>query len=375
MNSRKVFFVMAGGGHDTDRHYFDTIKTKRPISEIARFVDNATVDKLTTYSHGRPYAIWGAVPGPGNIRNWEAMEEGDYVMVYRNGKIILAAEIASKAQNPALAEHLWRRDENGKTWEYLYFMINEIEFDIGIEKLNGYFGYEPNYHPQGFMAIKQDKVDRALSTYGDLFSLLSILQKGYEPESVESKKGNNFEEFNKVVDQKITDAATEHTEMQWRLIRLGKKSSLDVWVPEGDKHRSWNGEVFRDLVLDQFHDIIDVPSYIKNIDTVWKLGHSIKSAFEIENSTSIYSGILRLSDLRALAPNSNYPLFIVAQKEKKTKVFQQLRRPTFANNYLRLDEHVKFLSYDVIRELDESTKLDTTSFDMQWITDRSESAT
>jgi hypothetical protein len=75
----------------------------------------------------------------------------------------------------------------------------------------------------------------------------------------------------------------------------------------------YDGHQFRDFVLQEFHETLDVPRSIQNIDVVWKFGpYSIKSAFEIEHSTSIYSGILRLSDLRAEAPSSNYPLFIVA---------------------------------------------------------------
>lgn len=372
MKSRKIFFVMAGGGHDTDRHYYETIKTKREVSELVKFLAPSEAKQLQSYAHGRPYAVWGAVPGVSNIRNWESMEEGDYVMVYRKGKVILAAEIAMKTHNPSLAEYLWQKDEDGKTWEYAYFMINDVEFSIDIEKINKYFGYETNYHPQGFMAIKQDKVDAALSTYGDLLSLLDKIHGGYAVEEIEFAKERYFKELNDVVDEKVAKAPTEHTEMQWRLIRLGNRSNFDVWVPEGDKHHSWNGENFRDMVMEKFHDTIDVPSYIKNIDTVWKLGLSIKSAFEIENSTSIYSGILRLSDLRALAPNSNYPLFIVAQAEKKQKVFEQLKRPTFSSDHLGLDKVVRFLSYDSIREIDGGLRGSGALLDMGHIIEYSE---
>jgi hypothetical protein len=108
---------------------------------------------------------------------------------------------------------------------------------------------------------------------------------------------------------------------------------------------------------------LDVPRSIQNIDVVWKFGpYSIKSAFEIEHSTSIYSGILRLSDLRAEAPNSNYPLFIVASEERKRRVFDELRRPTFSGSCLRLNEVIRFLGYEKVREIDESSKI-ATNFD------------
>lgn len=87
---------MAGGGHDTDRHYYETIKTKRSVDELRQFLVPSEADLLEHYAHGRPYAVWGAVPGSSNLRNWDVMEPGDYVMVYRQGKIILGAEIAMK---------------------------------------------------------------------------------------------------------------------------------------------------------------------------------------------------------------------------------------------------------------------------------------
>jgi hypothetical protein len=366
--SRKIFFVMAGGGHDTDRHYHDTIENKRPVTELSKFLSPTETSVLEHYAHGRPYAVWGAVPGVSNSRNWEAMEPGDYVMVYRQGKIILAAEIAMKAKNPGLAEYLWQRDKDGKTWELTYFMINEVDFSVDITKLNAYFGYQENYHPQGFMAIEQTKADQVLSKYGDLISLLKKLQAGEEVEKMEIPKSQIFE----VVDEEIRKQPTEHSEMQWRLIRLGLRSHFDVWVPENDKHREWNGEQFRPMVLKDFHETLDVPMYIKNIDTVWKLGQSVKAAFEVENSTAVYSGILRLSDLRALTPNSSYPLFIVAPRERRQKVFNELARPTFSNPYLNLDKVVKYLSYDSIRELDESIKDDPMRFDIDWLQDKAE---
>lgn len=367
---RKIFFVVAGGGHNTDRHYYDTIETRRSVDEFGKFLKPEEVEKLNKYSHGRPYAVWGSVPGSSNIRNWETMEKGDYVMVYRGGKIILVAEIAMKVRNANLAKYFWQEDEQGKTWEYIYFMINDVAFNIDIARLNKYLGYSETYHPQGFMAIQQEKANKLLSVYGDLISLLQRLDSGKELEETEFTKKKIISE---IIEEKIEKAPTEHTEMQWRLIHLGNKSNFDVWVPAADQSKEFDGNKFRDFVIKEFQETIDVPSYIKNIDIVWKLGHSIKSAFEIEHSTQIYSGILRLSDLRVLAPNSNYPLFIVAERDKKNRVFGQLRRPTFSNDHLRLNEIVKFLSYDKIRQLDEEMKNGQSGFNIDWLTSVAES--
>ena len=355
---------MAGGGHETDRHYYDTIRNRRSVDEFGKYLSSEDATRLKEYAHDRPYAVWGAVPGSSNIRNWEAMEEGDYVMVYRKGKIILAAEIAMKVRNADLAKYFWGIDNDGKTWEFIYFMINDVPFDLEMPKLNKYLGFEENYHPQGFMAISQDKVNKLLSLYGDLISVLEKISSGKELGKIEFEKK---EIITTVLDEQIERSPTEHTEIQWRLIRLGNKASFDVWVPTADQPKEFDGNKFKDFVIKKFQESIDVPPYIKNIDTVWKLGYSIKSAFEIEHSTSIYSGILRLADLRALTPNSTYPLFIVANRERKNKVFEQLRRPTFSNDYLALDRVVKFLSYDVIRKLDVEEKKEQSGLNIDWI--------
>jgi hypothetical protein len=348
IKKRKIFFTIASGGHETDKHYYETIKTKRSVEEISNFLSRTESLNLKTYTHDRPYAVWGAVPGSGNIRTWETMDQGDYVLVYRSGKIIAAAEVAAKIRNPNLATFFWDKDINGKTWELTYFLTNLIEVNVNQTSLNKYLGYKENYSPRGFMSIDQDKTDKLLMNYGDLLSLLTKLQKGEKLEHIEVGK----EILQEYVDDQIKTAPTEHTEMQWHLISIGNKTKLDVWIPPADQGREYANNKFRDHILSDFRESIDVPSYIKNIDTVWKLGLSIKAAFEIENSTSIYSGILRLSDLKALAPNSNYPLFIVANRDKKSRVFDQLRRPTFANDYLQLDKQVRYLSYDKVRELD-----------------------
>lgn len=364
---RKIFFVVASGGHETERHYYDTIERKRTIEEAERFLNPTEIETLKNVYHGGPFAVWGAVPGSGNLRTWEVMEPGDYVLIYRGGRVIFAAEVALKTRNPQMAEYLWGKDTQGKTWEYMYFLVNPQQVNVSMSKLNPYLGYSENYFPRGFMAIEQEKVNGLLTRYGDVLSALQKIGVGKELEVVTKREEDLVE-----LEEKIEKAPTEHDEMQWRLIRLGKKAKVDVWVPQNDQGKSFEGHQFREEVLKDFQETLDVPIYIKNIDVVWKYGFSIKSAFEIEHSTSVYSGILRLSDLRALTPNSTYPLFIVASRERRSKVFSEMKRPTFNNPYLNLPEVVSFLSYDKVRELDEGFKNQDANISLDFLRNQSE---
>ena len=75
-------------------------------------------------------------------------------------------------------------------------------------------------------------------------------------------------------------------------------------------------------------------------------------AFEVEHTTSIYSGILRMADLLALQPNMDIRLHIVAPGLRRDKVFHELRRPVFSLlDRGPLSESCSFLSYDSVREL------------------------
>jgi hypothetical protein len=69
---------------------------------------------------------------------------------------------------------------------------------------------------------------------------------------------------------------------------------------------------------------------IELIDVLWLKGHSIIAAFEVEATTSVYSGLLRMSDLLSLQPNLDIQLFLVAPDDRRNKVAQEIRRPTFS---------------------------------------------
>lgn len=97
---------------------------------------------------------------------------------------------------------------------------------------------------------------------------------------------------------------------------------------------------------------IDLPkNYFENIDVVWKDEFRIDAAFEVENSTAVYSGLLRFADLNVVAPNTTYPMFIVAPAERRNRVREQLLRPVFRR--LELREKVRFLPYEAVDDIDQ----------------------
>lgn len=126
---------------------------------------------------------------------------------------------------------------------------------------------------------------------------------------------------------------TDHTRIQYYLLNLGSKMGLNVWVAKNDRSKSFKNNSFESIprmineLPTQFNEATQ--KTIELIDVLWLKGNSIIAAFEIESTTSIYSGLLRMSDLIALQPNLEINLYLVAPEERSDKVKKEILRPTF----------------------------------------------
>jgi hypothetical protein len=145
------------------------------------------------------------------------------------------------------------------------------------------------------------------------------------------------------------ETLSDHLQMQWLLLRMGKQAGEKVWAPRNDQSRISSRFNFHEFESTFAAGLNTQVKYVENIDVVWKEEYRIDAAFEIENSTSIYSGLLRFADLTMVAPNSTYPMFIVAPSERRNRVREQLARPTF--RYLHLADKVHYLPYEKVNEV------------------------
>ena len=86
-------------------------------------------------------------------------------------------------------------------------------------------------------------------------------------------------------------------------------------------------------------------STIENIDVLWLTGNTFVAAFEVEHTTSIYSGLLRMSDLLTMQPNIDIKLYLAAPDERYEKFTREVPRPTFASSNKPLHTVCGFLPY------------------------------
>lgn len=155
--------------------------------------------------------------------------------------------------------------------------------------------------------------------------------------------------------------ARESAKIQALLAEIGCRMGMQIWVPRTDRAAvlaEWSGD--HPPLLDRLPLNYDETTLktIEQIDVLWLKGRAIKRAFEVEHTTSVYSGILRMADLLALQPNMDIRLHIVAPIARRDKVFQELRRPVFSLlDRGPLSEICTYLSYDSVRELAEQKHL------------------
>lgn len=147
---------------------------------------------------------------------------------------------------------------------------------------------------------------------------------------------------------------TVHTEIQWLLLKLGNDMGLDLWVANNDRGKVINNQRLGDiprlkkslpLTFDETTN-----KTIQLIDVLWLKQNNIIAAFEIESTTSIYSGILRMADLIAMLPYINIPLYIVAPNERREKVYEEVNRPVFSNLPTPMNQICKYIAFSKLRD-------------------------
>ena len=201
---------------------------------------------------------------------------------------------------------------------------------------------------------------------------VKVLWRGEFNAPQETSNNNQSKEF--IVAVALDDAdelvdegeVRESIKIQGLLARIGEQMGFDIWLPNPDRARVakvWQPKDPRTLLttLPLSYDKA-TQSTIGLIDVIWiKNKRSIARAFEVEHTTSIYSGILRMADLVALQPDIKIKMHIVAPSDRQEKFSTEIRRPVFS--YMtngRLSDMCTFISYDDVKHIAELEHLSYT---------------
>ncbi|GAB2653675.1 hypothetical protein GCM10027036_03740 [Flavihumibacter cheonanensis] len=142
-----------------------------------------------------------------------------------------------------------------------------------------------------------------------------------------------------------------HTEMQYHLLKIGHALGYDVIAASNDRSKSHCGNNFSFICLHAFPEIDldrETLNTVKLIDVLWfqKATNNVIAAFEVEKSTSIYSGILRLTDLSYTIADDDEVFYLIVPDKREKDVVGQLSRPAIKQNKVM----IKYILFSDLRQ-------------------------
>jgi hypothetical protein len=294
------------------------------------------------------------------LRNSAKVRPGDTFLCYLTGvkRWVGALEVIGPSAD---RRHIWSEDDYPVRFDVKPLILLDPEFGIPMESLQGQVSFFANEADRGrYKGIVRKSLNLLADQDGSCIMTLleaadakptcrpvSAKQLAYEPfYRVEQRRGKHTvstvvsvpesdepNETSADLESPTEDPVSQHTRIQHQLLVLGSDMGFDVWVARNDRSRVCEGQQLGKLpriiseLPTQFNEATN--RTIELIDVLWLRGNSIVAAFEVECTTAVYSGILRMSDLLALQPNLEIKLYLVAPDQRREKVEKELLRPTF----------------------------------------------
>lgn len=144
--------------------------------------------------------------------------------------------------------------------------------------------------------------------------------------------------------------ALSHSQVQTLLGAIGAAKNFDIWIPPKDRPAlDWS-------ISDRFsclerlpHGYDSASPVLQEIDVSWveRGSRKLRALYEVEHSTPIYSGLLRLNDVHLVSPSVN-SLAVVSNDTRRSLFVKQIKRPTFQRS--GLSDLCTFLEYSDVYE-------------------------
>ena len=195
-------FIFTAGDKNARKHLNDSVITSIKYSLINFHLDSRFISRISSSSSGSSkdeFFAWGAVEGPVNIRNWKKIQSGDYILCVFDNKYQYLSKILDKTINKELAAKIWGLNNEGKTWEYMYFFDKPVKVNIPLISLSNYM----NAKYLGFTSISKEKLDKIVNDFSSIEVFLNKKLLNFKSSAKNiTPKENSKTEINNVVQKK-----------------------------------------------------------------------------------------------------------------------------------------------------------------------------
>ena len=279
--------------------------------------------------------------GAGKVRG------GDRFVCYLKGKFAFIGALEAQAEAFVGDDAIWGTDSFPVRVPVQPLALFSPESALPISSLEGKLSFYGQGMPRSLIPAYFQGSPRALLDQDGQAIWRAILA---HEDGVRSMLPRGAAASDEVAE--VTVAGPRHAETQALLAEIGLATGCSVWLPRADRLAVGRvNAALPDRLLPELPFLFGgrAQQVVQNIDAIWLHGSTVVAAFEVENTTSIYSGLLRMSDLVALMPNINFPMFIVAPESRRSAVKDEVTRPTFAALNVPLNQKCGYIASEELQ--------------------------
>jgi 5-methylcytosine-specific restriction protein B len=232
-NKNPQLFLAPCSNKDAYAHLRDTVIRRVPTETVKEYSDR-------DFSHD-VVSVWGNREGTKS--SWGKIEEGDFLLFYKEGDYIYGAEIIDTETNTDLAKNLWPDDE-GDPWRYIIYLKEPFRMDLSQDEINDLADYSDNYNLMGFQSLNDEGIKSIKKKYGGVKKFLKEKKTGTaSPET-------SFIDYERPEERKLPVSGEGNGDITYSNIDID--AELEIELPDDLLER--NSLYFPD---DQGEDIIN----------------------------------------------------------------------------------------------------------------------
>ncbi len=309
------------------------------------------------------HSLWGSKSA--RFKDWQ---QGDYLAIIVDKALAGLAEVAGKPFRSK--QKVWDKDVYPHRIPIKFVHVLVVEQRIPIlgevrDVLTSVWGPRYGWGILNQQVLLDTAAETIIKAIHSRPNNLSAVESNIEQLLVEAKQQEEIMSREKIkrgrprkevlgVEEvfETKEEESTHSKAQATLIKLGKITGCSVWIASNDRGRLFRGKPLGEECLKSLPSLglsEEATRHISRIDIIWIRQNAPVCAFEVETTTSIYSGLLRMADLLSVVPALKIKLFIIAPNERQEKVMAELSRPTFRK--IGLSDYCKFISVEELNSL------------------------
>lgn len=223
-----VFLIPVSGSEEVEKHYRDTILNYVELQSLRDYISESDYNLLEKIYPNGLVKIWGTRAGDNNrlAHVWEKMMPDDYVLIFSKKRLNSITQISYTIHNEKLAEHLWKRNVEGDTWEYIFFLYNFKEGSMDQEQVWNYLDYEPKFTLRGLIKANPEKIFLNNSSVEALIHNLDPSYMGEDLSTERELEQQEEQKAQKQIDRELKGLSGEERENKIRRMLKERSEQL-----------------------------------------------------------------------------------------------------------------------------------------------------